>query len=339
MKIKKIYLYSAIIFSIIVGGALGYFGRSFIGTGTTAGTSVKSGEVRVNSPEYKFINPIVFLDNDQRIYNEYNSLDKSLNSYIQSEENNKDVSSVSVYYRDLNTGHWAGINEDQTYEPSSMLKVLVLLSYLKHATNDPSILTQQLVYHKSTDDAQTYYKPVNSLVDGHSYMAEDLLQNMIISSDNGAMNTLVPNITHDLSDAYKALELPTPPLNVNIVNANFMSAKSYSRVFRTLYNGTYLPWNLSEQALELLSQTDFKNGINAGVPADMVVSHKFGEHTNLLASGTVDSRELHDCGIVYYPTNPYLICIMTKGQEFPKLEGVISNISKIIYNYVNNANK
>jgi len=79
--------------------------------------------------------------------------------------------------------------------------------------------------------------------------------------------------------------------------------------------------------LEFLSQVEFKEGIVAGVPRDVVVSHKFGER------GTADSNtlQLHDCGIVYYPSNPYLLCVMTRGSDFEKLKEVIKTISATIY--------
>jgi hypothetical protein len=42
-------------------------------------------------------------------------------------------------------------------------------------------------------------------------------------------------------------------------------------------------------------------------------------------------RELHDCGIVYLPDNPYLLCVMTKGNDFAKMEKIIEEISRLSY--------
>ena len=45
-------------------------------------------------------------------------------------------------------------------------------------------------------------------------------------------------------------------------------------------------------------------------------------------------RQLHDCGIIYYPNNTYLLCIMTRGKDFKQLESVIAGISKTVYEVV-----
>jgi hypothetical protein len=60
----------------------------------------------------------------------------------------------------------------------------------------------------------------------------------------------------------------------------------------------------------------------------MIVAHKFGERI------MGDSFQLHDCGIVYYPDNPYLLCVMTKGHDFYKQQTAIQIISKFIYNKI-----
>jgi hypothetical protein len=61
--------------------------------------------------------------------------------------------------------------------------------------------------------------------------------------------------------------------------------------------------------------------------ANIPVAHKFGERTGF-AGGV---KQLHDCGIVYYPKNPYLLCIMTRGTDFTKLESTIAAVSKMVY--------
>ena len=81
----------------------------------------------------------------------------------------------------------------------------------------------------------------------------------------------------------------------------------------------------------MLSETDFSDGLTAGLPQGVVVSHKFGLATNL-SNGVISGRELHDCGIIYHPRNPYLLCVMTKSvSSIPDMENVISNISKLTY--------
>lgn len=88
---------------------------------------------------------------------------------------------------------------------------------------------------------------------------------------------------------------------------NIMSVTEYTSCFRILFNSSYLSRERSELALRYLALPDFTLGINKGVPPDITVAQKYGEHAYL------DVKELHDCGIVYYPNMPYLLCIMTKG--------------------------
>ena len=288
-------------------------------------------DVRENSPDYHFINPLLFSKTKKSLYaDEYKDLNQSLNSYISKVMDTNTATSVSVYFRNLNTGHWTGINEDQTYEPGSMMKVAVLLSYLKDAEQDSGVLSKSIQY-KGADISGQHYMP-NTAIPVGKYSVSQLIGRMIRYSDNGAMAALVNDNINGFRDVYKEFRLPVPVESG--ISSDYMSARSYSVMFRTLYNSTYLPWNVSEQALLLLSTTNFVQGIVAGVPEGTVVAHKFGEHTSLDASGNEIDHELHDCGIVYYPENPYLVCIMTKGDSFVKLESVISGISALVYGYV-----
>ena len=106
---------------------------------------------------------------------------------------------------------------------------------------------------------------------------------------------------------------------------NFMSPDEYSLVFRVLYSSTYLSERYSEKALNLLSQAHYKGALVAGVPAGITVAHKFGDTT------VANSPELHDCGVVYVPNDPYLICVMTKGSSFAGLQDTIKSVSANTY--------
>lgn len=288
-------------------------------------------DVRVDSLEYKFINPLIFSKTSKSFYaDEYQVLHNSFNRKINEFIRSGDAKRISVYFRDLNTSHWTGVNEDDTYDPSSLLKVTTLISYLKDFGNRPSILTDK-IYYKGSDDSGQYYKTQDKLPVGYHSVSE-LLDTMIIDSDNTAKQILTDSNREGFQNVYKDFRLPIP---LSTEGNDYMSARSYSVVFRALYNSTYLSWDISEKALKLLSLTHFDKGIVAGVAQGTVVAHKFGEHTYVQGQGgIIGSRELHDCGIVYYPQHPYLICIMTQGMEFPKLEKVVSTLSKVAYNYV-----
>jgi beta-lactamase class A len=114
-------------------------------------------------------------------------------------------------------------------------------------------------------------------------------------------------------------------------NPDYATAQSYSLFLRVLYNATYLDRDHSEKLLQLLAQSDFSKGIEAGVPNGILIAQKFGDARIPDAQGVQVGAELQDCGIVYYPDHPYVLCVMTKGTDISVLESAISNISQIVY--------
>lgn len=282
--------------------------------------------IRQNSSEFKYINPLLFVDNSKEDFSEYKPLEKDMREYIDHAVSNNRATKVSVYFRDLNTSRWGGINERELYAPSSMLKVAVLMSYLRIAEKDPEILDKK-VWYKKSDRYGENYKPAHELSDGYHTIRE-LLQYMIVDSDNSSMSTLVALRSKDIANIYKDLRLPDLLEGPD----DFMSAESYSYLFRTLYNATYLRRTYSEEALKLLTHTTFDKGIMQGVGASTTVAHKFGEHTEMLNDKVVE-RQLHDCGIVYGKKSPYLLCVMTKGKEFSDLEKIIGDISRMVFSF------
>jgi hypothetical protein len=87
---------------------------------------------------------------------------------------------------------------------------------------------------------------------------------------------------------------------------------------------------MSERALGLLSRVVFADGIVRGVPNQYAVAHKYG----IRETGSSNERQLHDCGIVYYPEHPYLLCVMSRGTNFDKLSETIQAISEVVFSEV-----
>ena len=242
------------------------------------------------------------------------------------------VTKISVWVRDLNSYQWASTDENDRYDPASLLKLPLMIAYYKLAELEPSILTETLTYQIATTSADTpdpLYPPSQVLAAGQSYPVETLIEHMIEYSDNNAADVLASHIDQNLfSNVLLDLGIQIPSSNGTSVH-DFVTAKSYAGIFRMLYNASYLNEDFSQQALSLLSKSDFQ-GIRASVPAGTVVSDKFGERGTVNSDGT-ETQELHDCGIVYdKDESPYSLCIMTAGSDSAQLLDIIRSITKIV---------
>ena len=279
-------------------------------------------EVRQNNANLHFTNPLLFYTSSPD--SQYDSLKNDLSNYISEAKNKGDATDISVYFRDMNSGGWTGINENDIYEPASMLKVTTMIAYLNGSAENPNILDKKL-YYTQTPNQETYY--TQKKIPSGYYSVRTLLNWMITYSDNDAVTALEQDDQDRTARVFSELQLSLPDGK----STDFMSARNYSRLFRVLYDSTYLPPSLSEEALSMLSQTTFTQGLVSGVPSGTVVSHKFGERTLVDPSGNITHRELHDCGIVYKASHPYFLCVMTKGADFTKLLKIISDISTLTY--------
>lgn len=281
-------------------------------------------EVRANLSQYHFTNPLLFYksDSDTR----YNYLKDEITTYINKEKSVSNAQAVSVYIRDMNTGEWTGINETEIYEPASMLKVTAMIAFFKRSVENPEILHKKILYTPSNNFEETYRATDHPLAG--MYTVDQLITDMIVYSDNNALDSLASADDGHTAEIFKLFELPLP---INATSTDYMSARSYSRIFRILYDSSYLPWDLSERALALLAKTTFTQGLVAGVPEGTVVAHKFGERTLVTTASEPAIHELHDCGIVYKKNDPYFLCVMTRGSDFTKLQKIIADISHITY--------
>ena len=278
---------------------------------------------------YKFIDPLIGVSNTGLVDSpEYTSLENTLRSYISDQVQAGNLTTASVLLSDISQAQGFTINPDEEYSPASLLKVPAMIAYYKLAENDPAILDKEILYQGGVDaNLQEHFQSPVQLQRGRSYSIEELIEHMIKYSDNNAAQLLINNLDDtNQNDTFNALFKDMGIDQIDLSNDS-ITVRAYSLFFRILYNATYLDRDHSEQALALLTQTDFSKGIESGVPNNIQVAQKFGEFTLQTSSGEVIKRELHNCGIIYYPKHPYLLCIMTKGNDFDKLEAVLTNIS------------
>lgn len=332
MEINKNLLY---IFFFVLCFLLGILSGYLIWSGNSK-TEFQASYREVRDDRYTFINPLLDCEfvNETSWDKNLQILKKDVQELIRKRKVEKDVTHVSVYYRDLNNGPWFGINEKEKFSPASLLKVFVLVAFLSEAQQNPTFLDEKLVLEKDSSENEQIFPVKQPLKEGEEYTIEELLEYLIHFSDNDAAYTLLKNRKDswaDLDTLLNSLDIVMPEEYIE----DYMSVKEYSGIFRVLYNSSFLNKDMSEKALELLSRTGFNKGISGNIDSDVIVSNKFGERTLPNSNKMQTSKfQLHDCGIVYEPSKPYLICIMTRGHNVDSMLDTIAEISGVIYSHV-----
>ena len=274
------------------------------------------------------IDPIIAVDEPESKDPGLEILRNRVKDFIADSLKTGDATEVSFYLLDLDKLSWVGVNEDKKFVSASLGKVPLMFTFFTKAQSDPSIFKKRIFYSSPIQvPMHQLIPPKNQPVPGMTYTVEELLRNMIVYSDN--VSTVLLMIDRDVDTAmaeelFSKLGLPRPEPGKGDYE---ISAHDYAKFFRMLYRASYLNRDLSEKGLLLLSQSDFNAGIVSGVPRSVVVAHKFGE------SEGPDGVQLHDCGIVYCPDHPYILCVMTKGKDLDDLESVLKNISRIVYRH------
>lgn len=260
---------------------------------------------------------------------EYDELLQTLTWRIEEWIQNDDISHVTVYFRDLENGPIFGIDEHEKFAPASLLKVPIMIAVLKYAELYPEILDEKIGFGATIPEGQNIFDPAQTIVANTTYTVDEVMRRMIVYSDNSSKELLRRHL-EKISPGI--LDQTFIDLGISLQNpdgSQFLTIKSYASLFRSLYNASYLNREMSQKALRLLSQVEFSKGIMGGIPTGTTVSHKFG-----FLDVNANERQLHDCGIVYHPKTPYLLCIMTRGKEREKISSVIGKISKMVFEEV-----
>lgn len=286
------------------------------------------GEIHLGQRE--FVNPLVDCPSRPRGFAPKKAdLQNLLNGMIRDFEKSGEVEEVAVLFRDLNNGPGLAINAKEPFIAASLLKLPILAAFFKKRSSEPTLFDRKLRFDQTTEfhleRIPTIQPSFPNLQHGVEYTVGELLARMIVDSDNIATAMLMRafpevNISQSLMDMGIPITMKGDELWINV--------EDYAAIFRILYNATYLGQDASNAALAMMSKSTFDVGLEAGVEPNIVVSHKFGERE----VGVL--QQLHDCGIVYYPLRPFLLCVMTRGSQQKALINAIAQISKAVFQQV-----
>jgi beta-lactamase class A len=321
-----------ILISLLLGAVVGSIATLFFDSQSTTSmaTSSERGHSEIRMGQKGFVNPLLDCPmNPTKGSTDTQALKLSIQDLIVREESKGDIQVVSVFFDDLSREATFGLSAEDHYIGASLMKLPVLIGVLKKTSSDPQLLQKKLVFDPTKLDTKVFGQSLSStqpMEPNTSYSVEELLRRSIIDSDNIATNLLLASFP-DLDVLEVSNQVGVTVLMREDGNG-WVSLEKYSRFYRTLYNSTYLDSEKSNWALNLLSKSQFHDGLVAGVSPGIPVAHKFAERSE---NGI---EQFHDCGIIYYPAHPYILCVMTRGKNQKHQIQTTAHISKAVFEHV-----
>jgi len=244
------------------------------------------------------------------------------------EKNNKDFN-ISIYFEYLPTGANIVINKDMQIWPASLTKLPLAIVVAKKVEEGVWHWDDELVLLQEDWDYKSGDLYLQSSI-GTRFTIQQLLEKLLVDSDNTAYRILYRNITEN---DYQELIRETG-LDQLFTSEGKISPKEYSRIFRVLYFSTFLDPQYSQKVLELMSQATFKEYLSAGLPQGVHFAHKYGEN--------LDYGVFSDFGIVFVHNRPYTISVAIEAknkdrkENVEEVEKIMKDISQYSYEYIKN---
>ncbi|MCX6350747.1 MAG: serine hydrolase [Bacteroidetes bacterium] len=284
-------------------------------TESTKTDVVVSAKYRFLSPE---INGIIYSTEATKI----KSFDAELNGVITKLKTNGLLKDISICVYQPSSSFKLLINQSEKYHAASLMKLPIMMAFLKKAIDSPNIQNRLITFRPINLGAPNNI-PIQMTI-GNKYTAADMLQRSIVYSDNDANALLQINfLDHQYQGKfYKDFGMQGQE---DYPNTDNMDVVNYMKFLTSLYNAKYLDKDKSDYALRLLSQSYFVEGMVKGMPANITVSHKYGEWK------TAEGYQFHDFGIVYLNQRTYFLGVMTKGHDMASLTQAMQTISAFIY--------
>lgn len=283
--------------------------------------------------DYPLLSKRIFVENQNDLIINFVELRKKINNYTDTHKlthgNANDPTLFGMYFEYLPSGISIGINEKTPFVAASLLKVPIIMGAYKYIESgklqEDTILTLQ-DKHLDPSFGSLWKKGVGARIS-----VSDAIKITLQQSDNTSNAVLFDNIpSQTLDDVFNYLDIP----NEIDGKTPVVTPKNYSSILRSLYLSTYLSPEYSHKLLKQLTDTPFADKLRAGVPNDVVVAHKIGVHESTNSETSIFT----DCGIVFAPKRPYILCMMMRNTE-ENTRIHMSEISRIIYEYITQINK
>jgi len=274
--------------------------------------------------EFPFLSKRIFAENQNNMIINFFPLRLDLKEYVE-----KLNGKVGVYFEYLPSGISIGVNEKKEVKVVSLSKVSIVMSILKKIERGKISLEDIVSVRKENID--NGFGTLWKRGEGANVSIKELIELSLTESDNTAYKTLFDQLTdQEINEVYDNLDITVNETKEKNKIYPIISPKNYSSIFRSLYLSSFVTKEDSNYILNTLTKTIFKDKIPANIPDTIKIAHKIGVFDDINNT----SQDLFiDCGIVYVPNRPYILCAFVEDTN-EKAQEYISQISKMIYEYI-----
>jgi len=232
---------------------------------------------------------------------------------------------------DLSSGESISINENVVFTQASAIKIPILMEVYKQAHEKKFALSDIRTLLPSNTVAGSGI--LNVMIDPVNLSIRNLCVLMIGLSENSATNTLIDLVgMNNVTNTMKSLGFSNTRLQRKMIDqsASLRNEENISTpadavgIMKLLHEGKFIDKATSEEILSILKNNPIANSkIANGLPANVKLAFKPG------GMGGVST----EWAIVYLSNMPYAIAIMENYKTSAIPSGVISALSKRVFDY------
>lgn len=232
---------------------------------------------------------------------------------------------VALYYRPLEGGCAQMFNADAPLLAASVIKIPIMVEAFRQF--EAGLLSPEAPYVLRDADKLPSCGALNRLHAGLELTMRDLVEMMIVLSDNTATNVLIDRLGLENVNATMArLDMRQSVLRRKLFDPagraagieNTVSAREIGMLLERMYAGTLISPEASAAMLEILRNQKLNGKLPFYLkPRGIAVAHKTGE----------DDGITHDVGIVY-AGHPFVLCMLSNETDVPAFERLIQDAGR-----------
>ena len=232
---------------------------------------------------------------------------------------------VAFYYRPLDGGCAQMYNEMMPLVAASVIKIPIMVEAFRQFESGE--LNPLETYRIKPEDKMPSCGALNRMHDGLEVTLRDLVELMIVLSDNSATNILIDRLgIARVNATLEAEGLKVTRLRRKLFDkagmeaglSNHVCAREIGLLLERMYAGTLVSPQASAEMLEILRNQKLNGKMPFFLkPRGIACAHKTGE----------DDGITHDVGVVY-ARRPFVLCMLSEETDVPAFERLIQDVAR-----------